>query len=397
MKILTGRPGNKAAGADATKRKEPVAGLDVVRFCAALGVVIVHLVSEISNPLEIQSRIVDGHAAFPLLLPWARAGFIGVEIFFVLSGVVISYSAADSSAWRFLRSRVLRLYPAAWICALITTCTMWAFGLATGDYLKGRAAMLLGLFHSAILYPTRPWADPVYWTLGVEMAFYALVFILLAFGRNLIALAYAMGTASAAYWLLGWLYSPVFLARYLFDRTLDLCLIHYGIYFALGVMLYEIRFRGPTPTRIGFSVAMLPAAAIEIICKVGHRTGLDMFYRTALSMVSITIFLVALAAMVLSLWWRAPARLARTFRMIGIATYPLYLVHDQVGVVALRVLSDIGCGQFVALAGAIAIVIGASLVIAIKIEPPVRERVRRILDGLAARQQAAVSASAFRV
>jgi peptidoglycan/LPS O-acetylase OafA/YrhL len=107
-----------------------------------------------------------------------------------------------------------------------------------------------------------------------------------------------------------------------------------------------------------------------------------MFHRTSLSLVSITIFIVAVLAMVLSLWWRAPARIAAVFRTIGLATYPLYLLHDLVGVILIRALTELGCGRFVALIGAIAFALGASLLIAIRIEPFVREWLRRILDRL---------------
>jgi len=47
----------------------------------------------------------------------AWLGWVGVEIFFVLSVFVIAYSAEGSSAFSFFRSRILRLMPAVWICA----------------------------------------------------------------------------------------------------------------------------------------------------------------------------------------------------------------------------------------------------------------------------------------
>ena len=46
-------------------------------------------------------------------------GWIGVQIFFVISGIVIANSAQSATPFRFAVSRFLRLYPAAWIAAAI--------------------------------------------------------------------------------------------------------------------------------------------------------------------------------------------------------------------------------------------------------------------------------------
>ena len=65
-------------------------GVDLVRILAALVVTIVHY--------------------FPTGLP---SGWVGVQIFFVLSGYVIAASAQSGSAGDFVRSRFLRLFPGA--------------------------------------------------------------------------------------------------------------------------------------------------------------------------------------------------------------------------------------------------------------------------------------------
>ena len=59
-------------------------------------------------------------ASFPEIDWLTRSGWVGVEVFFVISGFVIAYSASEKDAARFFRSRLLRLAPAAWSCATIT-------------------------------------------------------------------------------------------------------------------------------------------------------------------------------------------------------------------------------------------------------------------------------------
>src|SRR2546430_146899 len=94
-------------------------GLDLVRFFSACLVMIFHL-GVVSRRLPISANygVVDA-PDFPELSVF-DIGWVGVEIFFVLSGFVIAQSADGKSAYRFLVGRAGRLLPAIWICATIT-------------------------------------------------------------------------------------------------------------------------------------------------------------------------------------------------------------------------------------------------------------------------------------
>ena len=100
-------------------------GIDAIRFTAALLVVAFHLcfwswTATDSTP----GRILGGAARFPHLAPFAWFGWIGVEIFFVISGLVIANSANNRTPIAFLNGRALRLYPGAWICATISAAVL---------------------------------------------------------------------------------------------------------------------------------------------------------------------------------------------------------------------------------------------------------------------------------
>jgi exopolysaccharide production protein ExoZ len=67
-------------------------GVDLIRFFAAIAVLIFHL--GYLNQSGIEYRLV---------WPLAWQGWVGVEIFFVVSGLVIANSAAAASPIGFLR------------------------------------------------------------------------------------------------------------------------------------------------------------------------------------------------------------------------------------------------------------------------------------------------------
>jgi peptidoglycan/LPS O-acetylase OafA/YrhL len=65
---------------------------------------------------------------YPLLAPVAKYGYLGVDLFFMISGSVILVSTANASFKGFFVSRIVRLYPAFWACYRITFLTIFVIG-----------------------------------------------------------------------------------------------------------------------------------------------------------------------------------------------------------------------------------------------------------------------------
>lgn len=65
---------------------------------------------------------------YPLLAQPAKYGYLGVELFFMISGFVILMTASNNSLKRFFISRAVRLYPAFWVCCTITFLLILAVG-----------------------------------------------------------------------------------------------------------------------------------------------------------------------------------------------------------------------------------------------------------------------------
>src|ERR1700750_2863052 len=116
--------------------------LDPLRFAAALGAAVLHLTFWSwagSSPGVAPGfeHCVSAGLQFQSAAPFTWFGWVGVEIFFVISGFVIANSAAKSSPSEFLRGRALRLYPAVWVCATLTFLVLLLFASGSGLELGG--------------------------------------------------------------------------------------------------------------------------------------------------------------------------------------------------------------------------------------------------------------------
>ncbi|MCR5877749.1 acyltransferase [Phenylobacterium sp. J367] len=128
----------------------------------------------------------------------------GVEIFFVISGVIMLVAARDERPADFMRRRMIRVVPLYWIATLT-----WLAWLAWRDLdLPTTRDLLLSLGmipHEGSLHPGIVWPVLVPgWTLNFEMFFYALFAVGLAFRR-------VMAVVPAALLLLvgaGYAFSP---------------------------------------------------------------------------------------------------------------------------------------------------------------------------------------------
>ena len=134
--------------------------LDVLRGLAALSVVFFHYSFH-------GTRYFNNYPFFF----WP--GEYGVHLFFVISGFVIYYTIERSRTVQdFLFSRFSRLYPTYWVALAILF--VWAV-LDPARRLWWHAfAVNFTMLQRFVDFPD---VDTVYWTLGVELVFYALSLI----------------------------------------------------------------------------------------------------------------------------------------------------------------------------------------------------------------------------
>jgi peptidoglycan/LPS O-acetylase OafA/YrhL len=338
-----------------------VGGLDLIRFVAASLVLTFHLAFfSWASSVGLNYELV-GAPKYPELA-FTNAGWVGVEIFFVLSGFVIAQSAEGSSALRFLRGRVGRLMPAIWICSSLTLVVLlWLGGT---DIHKGAP----DYFRTLIIYPSGPWIDGVYWTLTLEVFFYGAIFLLLVFDLfNYIEMfAIVLGGFSSVYLVCVAFFGAKQVSLHL--------LAQHGCFFSLGIFIWLCQSRGITAFRVLFSAILIVAGLTEI-CFVAHGRLVDSSFWSAP-----LIWLLCLIGIVVSVVVGRPGN--EITRKLGLMTYPLYLLHFSVGSAVLRV--NIWTGRYVALFLAISVTLALSWIV-VELERPIRVRVEAALDWIVGR------------
>jgi peptidoglycan/LPS O-acetylase OafA/YrhL len=364
-----------------------VIGIDIIRFCAALMVMLFHLAYWSWAPAATLTKsVTDGIARFPSLAPFVWPGWVGVEIFFVISGFVIAYSASGATPLAFLRSRILRLYPAAWVCATATLITVLLLGRGDGD-------TILQYTHAMTLWIYEPWIDGVYWTLGVEIAFYVAIFGVLCLGRyGSIPLALGLiALASAGFWwglAIDRLFPGILPLGFLHDLLASpmsaFLLLRHGCFFALGGLLWLSQTRRLIPWLACLIALCLLTGALEIsdsarpiVAWIG-----DSFGRRAMVY---AVWLIAVACVAGAIFandalHRRFGRSAGIVKTIGLMTYPVYLLHNIIGAALLKAGVLLGTPPLVALGLAMASVLLLGWLVTRFLEPPIRARLRQVLS-----------------
>lgn len=147
--------------------------IDILRGIAALMVVLSHISGILSTMGPIQ----------PVFEIFLEYGFLGVDIFFVISGFIITHSLAVSNYKlelfpKFLLKRIIRIEPSYLLSVAFVLMLQYVVTLSPlYQGIPFNIDFRQVLFHLAYL-PTHfgyNWLNPVYWSLEAEFHFYILV------------------------------------------------------------------------------------------------------------------------------------------------------------------------------------------------------------------------------
>lgn len=291
--------------------------LETLRILAALLVVCAHV-----PPYELPliGQFLGGNRFL---------GSIGVDLFFVISGVVIGLStirAASTSANRwpvaqFLIARIFRIFPLYWMVTAATVLLLWRKGAPTPSAIE--------LLHSLTLIPRLEqlqYVDPIVrigWTLQFEMFFYGLC---------------ALGIACRSRWLplvaaLLFAGSSLFINHY-YANTI---LLEFAGGYALALYLAGRASPMARVTALSTLVLITFVTALFLLAATGRDGG----YPAHLDLGHAPRMLIAYGDLLLPRWlaWGVPAlavvavalRLESSLRwrpaFLGKYTYSVYLCH----------------------------------------------------------------------
>jgi len=302
--------------------------LEIARGLAALWVFIYHIRLGI-DPGPLRS--------------FANGGFLGVPLFFVISGYCMMASsrgvmAKGLPASAFLKRRLRRIFPPFWASILVVMAVpfvsslvyairsgvyrwpnppweqfSWLDWVALWTLTKGLATQ--GAAH-------KPWAavNAVYWSLAIEVQFYLVMYVALVFRRFFGAILIAVTAGSLLFWWRVGLIAPGLFPEY-------------WPMFALGLLLYTVLRADYRPARLFGQRTVLMSAlasialALPVVAVVMYVPD-ESLYRQ-------TLFAVACAF----LFWLASgledvvprdALISRGFMGLGKMSYSVYLLHIHV-------------------------------------------------------------------
>lgn len=283
--------------------------------------------------------VVVAFHSFGLLTPFGKqyvpGGFLGVDLFFVLSGFLITALLLGEHAARgrisfasFYRRRALRLLPA--LVMLLAAHFMYSLivDFPTKIEAQTAGAALFYILNWWVVLGNRINADLGHlWSLSMEEQFYLVwplvVLLLLSFRRRfstvvliLLGLIVALIVHRVVLWHGG---TPGLFLRVRTDTRADGLLIG-----ALGAVLWT---RGKVPRR-GLAVAATVSSVFLVYC-VFTPHSYDVYLAGGFTAVALACAIVVLAVME-SGWFGAAVLGLAVLRAVGRVSYGLYLWHMPV-------------------------------------------------------------------
>lgn len=295
--------------------------IDGLRGIAAVVVLLFHVTTRYD--VEYIHR-----QALPFSVPW---GSLGVHLFFAISGFVILMTLRRTVVPAdFVMSRVSRLYPTYWVAVLLSTAIVLAAGLPGHQPTTGEVAANLLMFHGLFGVDH---VDGAYWSLEVELIFYVWMLVI---------------------WSLGWLGRPMrivlaWLAVSLAARlgaallgfelpwtVAHLTLMKWIPWFSIGISAYVIA-HAERDVPLAYGAMALAVLAVGI--------GDGWAYSIWAAMVAVVLLLASLG--------RIALLATLPFAFFGAISYPLYLIHENLGFSLMLHAENAGVHSLLAVALAI--------------------------------------------
>lgn len=287
--------------------------LDTLRGLCALAVMLYHYIWRYDAMVGFDGA--PNPAANVDLLGLRDVSTIPVYIFFMISGFVI-YMTLDrvKTGLEFFVSRASRLFPVYWTCVILTYLSWSAFPAFDYEVTPSQFLINLTMLQSFLYVPD---VDGVYWSLGVEIVFYAAMYVLLV-TNNLHRIRHFCG-----FWLaLSTVYAIVGNQFPFYYRVVLLFGLKYAHFFVVGIVAYRMWNRRHDWKDWALFCASL--ATFFLHHSVDAAAAMCLFAGVFLLLAFGHLNVLAVKPLV----------------FLGSISYALYLVHQMLGYQIIKGLSD---------------------------------------------------------
>ncbi len=314
------------------------------RGIAALTVVLDHYTAH-------YRRYFGGADALPVAFPFSQ---YGVELFFMISGFVILMTLEHSkTAKDFAFSRFSRLFPAYWATVILTTFISTVLWQPRYPFWARGFVVNMTMIQEYVGIPN---ADDAFWTLAVELGFYAVMLAIFVVG----------GLRRIELIALGWL--GLMVGAFTFSRVTGaelpqqanlILVLHWANLFIAGMMFYRW-YRGVAGART--AVILAGCLAIEVVL------------RGVTSALFVAGFFGLFA---LAVGGRVRWLCQKPLLWLGAISYSLYLIHLNTGYYVLNTLQATGLSPFQTVLGGLLIIFALSSIFTYGIERPSLKALRQ--------------------
>ena len=288
------------------KNKGRIFELDALRGLAVLAVIFFHYTFKYNSEYN-PTRLEDSFNF--------QYGHFGVEFFFIISGYVIFMTVEKiKTARQFIWLRFTRLFPVYWTGVVLTFVLVSLVGL------PGREVVFKAfLFNFTMLQDLFqiPNVDGAYWSLLPELMFYLAMLILILFGLKKHVRFFAL------IWL-GFIFSAlIFTYPTVITQVLNL---KYGMLFIAGIQFYLLKSDAENRTNNLLSICILAISLLSAFFLYEDKLGFGL----------ISLFFALFACLHFG-WLKIIS--VKPLVFIGAISYPLYIIHQNIGYLILNKLS----------------------------------------------------------
>ena len=283
---------------------------DIMRIVGILSIVLYHY--------TFRGYAADNMSGlqFPVLGSIFKYGGWGIYIFFILSGYTIVLSAYNKKFSTFIFARITRLYPSFWASVCLTAVATLLLG---GERFHVELKQFLVNLTMLSGFLGVPSVDGAYWFLFVILKFYFLIAILIFF--NLLRFQeYVAGI---------WLALAFLITFYDIPHLRFFLIPEYAPFLISGMIFYSARNTGWNFYKL-FLIAVSLLFSFYLVMQI--IPDFELHYKTHLSLLVSFLFIMSIY---MFMFWvsisKRQIKLPAVFITLGACTYPLYLIHQNIG------------------------------------------------------------------